>query len=114
MSMGIMAERFLSAGYLARNCSKRASSSGEKVMSAWDLPVRVSQHEIHTSEPRDHVCDQRPFDHFGNSLQVAEARAAPVDAIGLLGAVTYHVASHLAARRLHRLVDLAFRHAETL
>src|SRR5216684_954188 len=103
MSIGMRAERFRSAGYFARKFSKRASSSGEKVI----LPVRISKDEIHAAEGRDYVCNERAFDQPGSRLQVAKAGAAPVDAIRLLRAVAHHVAADFTARRLHCLIHLA-------
>src|SRR5437667_11062851 len=99
------AERLRSAGYFARKFSKRASSSGEKVI----LPVRISKDEIHAAKGRNHVRDERAFDEPGSRLQVAEAGAAPVYAVRLLRAVAHHVTANFAAMRFHCLRDLALR-----
>src|SRR6185312_9831436 len=69
--------------------------------------VDFPQHNVDRPDDGDHVGNQPAFAHLLQSLERGERWVAHVDAIRLGGAVADNVVAHLAARRLHCLVDLS-------
>src|SRR5438270_6039621 len=80
ISIGINADRIRPGGYEFMSFSKRASSSGEKVIYLFALPVNVAEHEIHAAHRRNAIRDQPVLDHVRQSLKISKARRPHEDA----------------------------------
>src|SRR5580704_10473102 len=76
------------------------------------LPVYFSQHDVDGSDRRYDICQQPPFTHLRQRLEVREARGPHVYPIGFGRAVTDDVIAHFAARRFDRLINLTYRHCK--
>src|SRR6185312_781721 len=93
-----------------KTCSQTGAAPGHIDS---QLPVNLSQNNVDAADCRNDVGEQSSFAHFGKELHVGQARRAHVYSIRFRRAVANDVISHLAARRLDRLINLAFGNRKT-